>query len=399
MALIGESGTKNQAGGSSQTQEQLPYGPALERLAGAERVLLALPERFSEDHLAAALAVKLLLERAGKHPAVATSGALPEYLKFLPGSGDVVPGIPDGESFVVTLDTSTRPLDELSYEAKDGLLKVYLKAKSGMYAPSDVTFGREGAFDTVATFGCRSLEDLGGLFELRAPLFYDAVKVNFDNHPENTYFGALNLVDIKALSLCEIVLRLFEPSLDAPDGQDVATCLLTGLIASSRSFKHPQTTPQLLLSASELVAAGGRQQDVVRALYKTKTLSQLKLWGRALARLQHNHSGTLAYAVLTVGDFEKSGASVGELRFVLRDLLDYVGQPVLAVALIAERGGGSQLAVALHRTVNRTALTSRLPAPLEPEGTVGLYETFSVQSSTETPSAVEAALLEVGAQL
>lgn len=397
--MIGENETKNQAGGRAQTQEQLPYGPALERLAGAERVLLALSERFDEDHLAAALAVKLLLERAGKRPVVATSGALPEHLKFLPGAGDVVPSVPESESFVVALDVNTRPLDELSYEAKDGTLRIYLKAKSGTYAPSDVTFGREGAFDAVATFGCRSLEDLGGLFELRAPLFYDAVKVNFDNHPQNTYFGALNLVDIKALSLCETVLRLFEPSLDAPDGQDVATCLLTGLIASSRSFKHPQTTPQLLLSASELVAAGARQQEVVRALYKTKTLSQLKLWGRALARLQHNPSGTLAYAVLTAGDFEKSGAPAGELSLVLKDLLDYVGQPVLAVALVAERAGGSDLALALHRTVDRAAVTSHLPAPLDPSGAVGLYETFSAQDVAAIPSVVEAALLQAGAEL
>ena len=149
------------------------------------------------------------------------------------------------------------------------------------------------------------MEDLGSLNEHNADLFFETPKINVDNKAENEYFGAINLVDVTATSVAEILAGLLqEYEAQLLDEDILLPCLLTGIISKTQSFQHVQTTPRAFLKASELVALeGGRQQEIIKNIYKTKPLSLLKLWGRALARMKIQEDIKAIHSVPTGVDF------------------------------------------------------------------------------------------------
>ena len=120
--------------------------------------------------------------------------------------------------------------------------------------------------DLIIALEAHSLEDLGGLYEHNADLFFETPKINIDNNPENEYFGAVNLVDVTATSVAEILTGLLQEYEAQLLDEDIATCLLTGIISKTQSFQDVQTTPRAFLKASELVSLGGRQQDYKKYL-------------------------------------------------------------------------------------------------------------------------------------
>ena len=69
--------------------------------------------------------------------------------------------------------------------------------------------------------------------------------------------------------------------------ENIATALLTGLYDTS-SFQNVNTTPKSLTIAAQLVAAGANQQEIIRNLYKTKSLETLKLWGNILTKIKED---------------------------------------------------------------------------------------------------------------
>ena len=79
--------------------------------------------------------------------------------------------------------------------------------------------------------------------------------VNVDHHPGNTRYGALNLVDLPAAAVGEIVADLLD-LLGWPLTPDVATNLWVSLVSDTGSFRYSNTTPKALALGARLVADG-----------------------------------------------------------------------------------------------------------------------------------------------
>ena len=73
-----------------------------------------------------------------------------------------------------------------------------------------------------------------------------------------------------AASTAEILVGIIEALGQNLLDDDVATCLLTGMIADTGSFQHPNTTPKALTVAAQMVGFGARQQEIIKHLFKTK---------------------------------------------------------------------------------------------------------------------------------
>lgn len=299
--------------------------PFFEEIKKASKILIALPENVSIDDIASAKALALFLLKLNKEVTLVCSGSISTDLSFLPNNIHIEQGLQASKSFVIKLSTKSTAVSEISYQTDPEALNIFVKAKSGFFKPEDVTFGAEASpFNLVIILGCISLDSLGVLFETNAELFFNTPKINIDIHAGNQYFGAINIIDINISSVSEMLSEIFSLYEQQLVDEDIATCLLAGIIAKTNSFQHTQTTPRAFMKASELLALGGRQQDVVRFLYKTKPLPLLKLWGRALARLQVAQEGKVLYAVLHSQDMEKAGASALELPGVLKELIENI---------------------------------------------------------------------------
>jgi nanoRNase/pAp phosphatase (c-di-AMP/oligoRNAs hydrolase) len=334
--------------------EDNPHKQIARQLLAAKKILIALPEIPTADSVASALALKFFLQKLEKEADILTSGKVPQNLHFLPQIGSIKSSLNGGNSLMVTLNTQEHKLDEVSYQEQEGSVRIFLKSKNGKFTPSDVALSNEKTpIDAIVILDSSSLEDLGKLFEDNAGLFYESPKINIDHKAGNEYFGSINLVDIAASSVSEILTVVFE-NFEQKLDEDIATCLLTGIITKTHSFQHAQTTPKAFVKASELISLGGRQQEIIRHIYKTKPLPVLKLWGRALARLKQEETSFAAYSEINLVDMQKSGSSKEDLPQVLFELISVIS-PHKFVALFAEIEGFKVIAL----------INSQLPAEAE----------------------------------
>jgi phosphoesterase RecJ-like protein len=220
---------------------------------------------------------------------------------------------------------------------------VVITPKDGLLTPTNVRI-EEGSYDIdlVIALDCANEERLGTFFEKNRTLFYEVPVVNIDHHPGNTNFGKVNIVDTAASSTAEILVSLLETiGKEVPNlfDADVATCLLTGLITDTGSFQNSNTTPKSLTVAAQLVAAGGRQQEIVKHTFKTRSLSTLRLWGRALSYIKEDAPRKFIWSVLNKADFVAARATHEESSGVIDELLKSAAGTNF-VLLLSEREGG-----------------------------------------------------------
>ena len=293
-----------------------------ESINKANRVLIALPQNGGGDGLGAGLALFDFLKKLDKQPEVVCSGNGFAPYRFLPKISEIKKELDSFQSFVISLKTANAQLDELSYEVKPDRVDIFLKPKNGRFAADDLTFrSAKFPYDLIITLDCPSLEHLGNIYEKNTDLFFETPIVNIDHHPANEHYGQINLVDLTATSTSEILAVLIENFEEGLIDEGIATALLTGIIVETNSFQHAKTTPKAFLKASALVSRGARQQDIIKELYKTKNISLLKLWGRALARLREVPELGLTYSLVNHNDFVKSGATEQEVLGVMKELV------------------------------------------------------------------------------
>ncbi|MCL5667040.1 MAG: hypothetical protein M1383_04700 [Patescibacteria group bacterium] len=346
-----------------------------DQVGKADKILIALPAFLAPDGLASGLALAGMLQKMGKDVELASAGKVAETLEFLPKADTVKGSFQNGQSLVISLNTGEKKLEEISYQTHDDKVDIYLKANKGTYLEKDFSFNTEkSAADIIFILDGKSLEDLGGLFESHADLFFETPKINIDNKAGNEYFGAINLVDVTATSIAEILTGLiFQFQKDLVD-EDIATCLLAGIISRTNSFQQAQTTPKSLLQAADLVSLGARQQEIVKHFYKTKPLPLLKLWGRALARLKADEEKSAIYSLLNQTDFEKSEADGKDLPGAVRELVNNVANYQI-VGIIGQVNGSIRLLAAVHaqrdienlkdKFEGEAKITNSVPAPFK----------------------------------
>ncbi len=351
-----------------------------DQLRKSEKILIALPEKLTADSLSAGLALQLFLRKLQKEAVVASSGSLPENLRFLPGADGIKSSIGSGSGLVVTVDATIKKLEEISYHTTDDKVHIYLKSKNQPFTPQDLSFTEDKLpLDLIVVLEAQSLESLGALFRDHADLFYQTPKINIDHKAGNELFGAVNLVELAATSIGEILAGLLEEFEQGLIDEDIATCLLAGIITKTRSFQQAQTTPEAFLKASRLIGAGGRQQEIIKNIYKTKSLALLKLWGRCLARLKTVGDLSLVYSSLNAGDFEKSEASGEEILPALKELLDNLSGYQVAGIFAEQVQGVVRLVLAIYSTLPLEKITEALEIKTKPVTELGQYQIFEVE--------------------
>jgi phosphoesterase RecJ-like protein len=212
--------------------------------------------------------------------------------------------------------------------------------------------------DLIVVCDCGDLERTGAVLRENAELFERVPIVDIDHHISNPRFGEIDWVDAEAAATCEQVTLLL-PHLglgfDAVGG-DIVQNLTAGLVIDTANFQHPNTTPRTLRVASELVAAGAELPMIARRIYRTKPNAQLRLFGRALSRLQASADGRLAWSVVRDEDYEISGAT----KQMSEGLIDLLAQSESAEVAILFKDLGDNVRLSVRTRdggVDATELT------------------------------------------
>jgi phosphoesterase RecJ-like protein len=172
--------------------------------------------------------------------------------------------------------------------------------------------------DLFITLDCGSPDQAGlstihpELLKLETPL------INIDHHPSNNNYGTINLVCDEAASTTTILYFLFK-DWQIEITPYIATCLLFGLYYDTGSFMHQSTDEEVLQTASDLMSKGANHQLIIKNLFKSHSIEQLKVWGKALSNARITDNKVIVSGVME-RDFEECNASSNDLS----GLIDYL---------------------------------------------------------------------------
>lgn len=326
--------------GANHAYMSLPrHEQAMELMKRAERPVIVLAQGAGVDGYVTGFAMKAIFSQLGI-PAdlVAADGPAPKTLDFLQQEERVRAVFGQLRKFVVTVDLSKAPLEELSYNVENHLLQIFLTPRDGIWSESDIKSRTSTyRYDLIVVIGAASLDGLGEVYTKQTEFFYETPLLNIDHTPSNEHFGQVNLVDVTATSNAEVLLHQLEQWKGVGMTEDLATFLLAGMIAKTQSFQTPNVTPKTLRHASVLLAKGARREEIVDNLYRTRSVETLRLWGRALARLKNDAPTKLVWSLLSQQDFMHAGAKEEDLPDVIEELIKNAPMAEVVVLLYEDQ--------------------------------------------------------------
>jgi hypothetical protein len=241
-----------------------PKQQLLERLKTANNVLVTVSANPSVDQLSACIGLTLMLNKQGKHATAVFSGEVPSTLEFLKPEETLEKNTDSLRDFIISLDKSKA--DKLRYKVEDKIVKIFITPYRTSLSADDLEFS-QGDFnvDVVVALGVKEQQDLDNAITSHGRILHDATVATV-NTTANGGLGNINWNDTQASSLCELVVDMGrELDKDLMDNQ-VATALLTGIVAETARFSNEKTTPQTMSVSAELMKAGANQQLVASEL-------------------------------------------------------------------------------------------------------------------------------------
>ncbi len=368
------------------TQEQQIF----EQINKASNILITFKKTWNGDAVASALALFLFLRKMGKNvEVVAEKFSLDRLYSFLPGYTEIKHELANLRKFIITLDITNTKVSQIKYKQEENKLNFIISPQDGFFTASDITSGASGfKYDLIITVDTPDLESLGKIYDNDTEFFYQTPIINLDHNSTNEEYGQINFIELTAVSTSEIIFSLFESfSRDLLD-EDIATCLLTGMIAETKSFKTNNITPKSLLTASSLMTLGARREDIVNHLYRSKSINVLKLWGRVLARLSSGLDNKLVWSTLSAADFQKTNSTEKDLTDVIDELI--ISIPTAKVVAIVYEGEAKTTSILLYTMKNVDALA--LLKDWTPTGTKSLARATVNSPITEAEQTIVAAI-------
>lgn len=344
-----------------------PHEQFLHAVKRSERPLLVLRELAHVDDFAAAFALATTLKKLGKAAdIVCAGGRSPESLQFLKTTQPIKGDLTNLRALTLHVDVTKAKVEELSYNVVGDELRIHVTPKNGFWTQDDVKIATSAyRYDLIVVMGAADLKSLGTIFTHYADFLYHTPLINIDHGANNEHFGQTNLVDAGATSVCEVIHDLVKNLDDKLFDVEIATTLLTGMVAKTKSFRTPNVAPKTLAAASSLMTMGARRDEVVEHLFRTRSVETLRLWGRALARLKADEKAGLVWTLLTRQDFANAGANEDALSDIVSELVTTAPE-ARVVAIFYEHVGGY---VAVHLFAERPHDALLLGAPFKASGT------------------------------
>lgn len=189
---------------------------------------------------------------------------------------------------------------------------------------------RREKFDLCVVLDLDSMDRLGNV----EPFFGGCTRlVVVDHHIPHQAPGDLRIVDTSASATAAILTEMMIET-GVRITPDIATCLLTGIVTDTGSFRFRNTTVEALTLAARLLELGGDINLVSEEIFQRKPLSSARLLGFMLERMVLEADDRIAYSVLDFNDFEVTGARDENTEGFVNELLSI--RTVQIAALIRE---------------------------------------------------------------
>ncbi|MFV8346597.1 DHH family phosphoesterase [Flavobacterium sp. ZB4P13] len=232
---------------------------AIQLLLSTPKKIAIIPHRGPDgDAMGSTLGLYHFLLKNNHHPVVVSPNEFPDFLAWMPGSETV---------------------------------KVYEKDKE------NCTKILEEA-ELIFTLDFNALHRVGemeqALAKLKAPF------IMIDHHQKPDDYAAFTYSDTSFGSTCEMIYNfiLFLGKKEDID-KTIGTCIYTGILTDSGSFRFPKTTGTTHRIIAELIDLGVENTEIPTLLFDNNSFGRLQLLGRALQNMKVLTEHKTAYTTLT----------------------------------------------------------------------------------------------------
>jgi len=255
------------------------------QLQSSRSVVITNHKNPDGDAMGSALALMHFLKKWSLNVRVIVPNDYPEFLKWLPGNDEV-----------------------LIYEGNASEADKLIESADVIFALDYNELNRAG--------------------ELENPIRESsATKVLIDHHQNPGDFADFTFSDITSCATAQLVYELIESfnQLDLLD-VDSGTCIYTGLVTDTGSFRYPSTTAKTHLIAAHLVEIGVNNGLVHRHLYDNNSAIMLKMRGHVLSNnLVVLPEFKTAFISITRAEQDRYETKPGDTEGLVNDALSIKG--------------------------------------------------------------------------
>lgn len=194
---------------------------------------------------------------------------------------------------------------------------------------------KANTYDTAIVLDCGDIDRIGDVSSVVAKIPFI---INIDHHVSNTGFGNIQLINEDACSTAEIAYRLIK-ALSVPMDKAIATCLYTGILTDTGSFRFSNTNEAAFAISKEMAGLGMEPYDVAQHVFGTYSLGRIKLLNLALNSIEISDNGKLSMMTVTRRMLADTGTQTEDVD----GLINYARRikDVKVAALIHELPNGS----------------------------------------------------------
>ncbi|MCD0474969.1 DHH family phosphoesterase [Flavobacterium sp. EDS] len=250
---------------------------AIKLLLATPKKIAIIPHRGPDgDAMGSTLALYHFLLKNNHEPIVIAPNDFPDFLAWLPGSETV-------KIFEKDIDNCTKILEEAEI----------------IFTLDFNAFHRTGEMEHT-------------LAKLKAPF------IMIDHHQKPDDYAAYMYSDTSFGSTCEMVYN-FISFLDKKGDLDktIATCIYTGILTDSGSFRFPGTTGNTHRIIAELIDLGVENTQIPILLFDNSSYSRLQLLGRALQNMKILAEHKTSYMSLTQAELDEFNYVKGDTEGIV----------------------------------------------------------------------------------
>ncbi|HWR94827.1 MAG TPA: bifunctional oligoribonuclease/PAP phosphatase NrnA [Flavobacterium sp.] len=237
---------------------------ALELHLLTPKKIVIIPHRSPDgDAMGSTLALYHFLLKLNHYPTVISPNEFPDFLAWMPGSEKV-----------------------LIYEKdKENTSKIITDA------------------ELVFTLDFNALHRTGEMENVLKTIKVPFVMIDHHQSPDN--YAQFTYSDTCFGSTCEMVYNFIE-ALDNKDLIDktIATCIYTGILTDSGSFRFPKTTGTTHRIIADLIDLGAENTNIPNLLFDNHSYNRLQLLGRALQNMKFIPEYKTTYITLSQNDLD-----------------------------------------------------------------------------------------------
>ncbi|MDA0936153.1 MAG: bifunctional oligoribonuclease/PAP phosphatase NrnA [Bacteroidetes bacterium] len=244
---------------------------AFKELLGTPKKIVIIPHKNPDgDALGSCLALQLFLTKSAHTAVVISPNEYPEFLCWMPNQEEII-------KFSKSPDQSHLLINDA---------------------------------DIVFTMDFNQLNRIDYMSSIVSNC--PAKKVMIDHHENPGDYAALTYSDSERGSTCEMVFELIY-ALDASlIDSSIATCLYTGMMTDSGSFRFPSTTARTHQIISILIEKGAQPHTIHQKIYDTFSFDRLKLLGTTLNNMKKIEGLPVVYMTLSQKELDDNQFKKGD---------------------------------------------------------------------------------------